>query len=428
MDKFFFTDDPNLQWVTLATILICTNAALIGTFAFLRKRALAGDAVSHAILPGICLSFMLTESKNAFVLLVGAFLSGWLALLSVDAIVRWTRLKPDAALSIVLSVFYGIGILLLTAIQHAGAASQAGLDKFLFGKAAAMLVEDVYVLGSVGLLILCVIILFYKPFKVFTFDEQYAEVRGFPVAKLHLGLSLLMVITIAIGIQAVGVVLMAALLITPAATARYWTNRLSQMILLAIFFSVLAGLIGTFVSYRFAKMPTGPWMVVVLTSLAILSMLIGKRKGVLKEWLKQQNVKNKILTENILKTLYHLGENDNQFLQKRTFSQILSERPFEITDLRKGVRMLERKDLVNVVEDSVWLTPEGLEEGRRITRLHRLWELYLTEILRLPADHVHDDAEAIEHLITPEIEAQLIRRLNYPETDPHNEPIPYHKK
>ncbi|MCS6832074.1 MAG: metal ABC transporter permease, partial [Flammeovirgaceae bacterium] len=414
--------------VMLATTLICTNAALIGTFAFLRKRSLAGDAVSHAILPGICLSFMLTQSKNAFVLLIGAFLSGWLALLTVDGIVRQTRLKPDAALSIVLSVFYGLGILLLTAIQHSGLASQAGLDKFLFGKAAAMVANDVYILGSIGLLILLIVILFYKPFKVFAFDEQYAEVKGFSVKKLHLWLSVLMVITIAIGIQAVGVVLMAALLITPAAAARYWTNRLPQMIVLAILFSVSAGVVGTFISYRFAKMPTGPWMVVILTSIAILSMLIGQKKGILKQWLKRENVRNKILTENILKTLYHLGEKDTQFLQKRTFSQILSTRPFEMDELKKGINLLERKNLINVVEDSVWLTPEGLEEGKRITRLHRLWELYLTEILRLPADRVHDDAEAIEHLITPELEAQLVHRLNYPQTDPHNEPIPYHKK
>jgi manganese/zinc/iron transport system permease protein len=370
---------------------------------------------------------MITASKNPFYLLIGAFLSGWLALLFIDFVVKNTKLKPDTALSLSLSVFYGFGILLLTSIQHAGNASQAGLDKFLFGKAAAMVAEDVYVFGSFSIVLIFIVITLFKPLKILSFDEQYAEVLGLPIKKLHVLLSILMVFSIAIGIQAVGVVLMAALLITPAASARYWTNNLIVLLILSVLFSITAGIIGTFISYEVPKMPTGPWIVFILSTFTIVSILIGRKKGILNEWMIQNRNKNKILTENILKALYHLGEKDAHFLQKRNFSSILEIRKFEINELKRGIKLLDKQDFVNLVEDSVWLTNEGFEEGKRITRIHRLWELYLTKIMKLPSDHVHDDAEAIEHLITPEIEAELLKKLENPLTDPHNEPIPYPK-
>ncbi|GAB4345093.1 MAG: manganese ABC transporter permease MntC [Flammeovirgaceae bacterium] len=425
--NIFVSNNPNLRWVLLAVILICTNSALVGGFAFLRKRSLAGDAVSHAILPGICLAFMFTASKNPFYLLIGAFVSGWIALLFIDFVVQHTKLKPDTALSLSLSIFYGFGILLLTSIQHSGNASQAGLDKFLFGKAAAMVAEDVYVFGSFSIILIFITILLFKPLKILCFDEQYAEVLGLPVKKLHLLLSILMVFSIAIGIQAVGVVLMAALLITPSASSRYWTNNLTFLLILSVVFSVFAGILGTFVSYQIPKMPTGPWIVFILSTITIISLLIGKEKGILRQSILQKRNQSKILTENILKALYRLGEKDSQFLQKRSLSNILEVRKFDFDELKKGIKKLNKQNLVNFVGDSVWLTKEGLEEGKRITRIHRLWEVYLTKVIKLPSDHVHDDAEAIEHIITPEIEAELLKKLDNPSSDPHNEPIPYSK-
>jgi manganese/zinc/iron transport system permease protein len=290
-----------------------------------------------------------------------------------------------------------------------------------------MVAEDVYVFGSFSILLIFIVITLFKPLKILSFDEQYAEVLGLPVKRLHLLLSVLMVFSIAIGIQAVGVVLMAALLITPAASARYWTNNLIILLILSVVFSITAGIIGTFISYEVPKMPTGPWIVFILSTFTIISLLVGRKKGILREWMIQNSNKNKILTENILKALYHLGEKDEHFLQKRSFSSILEIRKFEINELKRGIKLLHKQDFVNYIQDSVWLTNEGFEEGKRITRIHRLWELYLTKIMKLPSDHVHDDAEAIEHLITPEIEAELLKKLENPLKDPHNEPIPYPK-
>ena len=425
---FILLKDPNVRWVVIAVILMSSSSAVIGCFTFLRKRALAGDAISHAILPGICLSFLITESKNPFYLLIGAFISGWIGLYLIDYITRNTKIKTDAALGLILSVFYGIGILLLTTIQNSGNAAQSGLDKYLFGNAASMMPSDIKIFGTFSVVLLLLIFLFYDSFKLITFDRSYAAAKGFPVKRLEFLISVLTVFAIAVGIQAVGVVLMAALLITPAAAARYWTNDLKIMLILSAAFATVAGISGTFVSYTLPKMPTGPWIVMVLSLLAIFSILSGKRKGILAKWQKSRRVETKMLHENILKCMYHLGEVNSNFLELWSFAEMKDKRSLSSTQLKEGLKKLEKKGLVSVRGKAARFTEKGLEEGRRVTRIHRLWEIYLTKHMQLPADHVHDDAEAIEHLITPEIEKELEHQLEYPLIDPHDSPIPYNKE
>jgi len=425
---FFLLKDPNVKWVVIAVVLMSSSSAVIGCFTFLRKRALVGDAISHAILPGICLSFLITESKNPFYLLVGAFISGWIGLYLIDYITRNTKIKTDAALGLILSVFYGIGILLLTSIQNSGNAAQSGLDKYLFGNAASMMPSDIKIFGVFSLVLLLLIFLFYDSFKLITFDRNYAAAKGFPVKRLEFLISILTVFAIAVGIQAVGVVLMAALLITPAAAARYWTNDLKIMLILSAAFATVAGISGTFVSYTLPKMPTGPWIVMVLSLLAIFSILLGKRKGILAKWQKSRRVETKMLHENILKCMYHLGEVNSNFLELWSFAEMKDKRSLSSKQLNEGLKKLEKNGLVSIRGKAARFTEKGLEEGRRVTKIHRLWEIYLTKHMQLPADHVHDDAEAIEHLITPEIEKELEHQLEYPLIDPHDSPIPYNNK
>ncbi len=421
-----FFNDPNVRWVVVAITLICTSASVVGCFTFLRKRALVGDAIAHAILPGICLAFMLANSKNPFILLFGAFVSGLAGTFMVDLIVSRTKIKTDAALGLVLSVFYGFGILLLTVIQNSGNAAQSGLDKFLFGKAAAINQQDVIVFAVLSFVLLVVIFLLFHIFKLISFDRDFAKVKGFPVEKLELILSILTVMAIAVGIQAAGVVLMAAFLITPAAAARYWTNDLSVMIVLAILFSVTAGLAGTVISYELPQMPTGPWIVTVITLFTLISVGVGRKKGVLYAYLQQQKNNRKMLKENILKVLFHLGEANGRYYDPRDLTQITDRRQIEGNRLMKGLKWLQREKLVILPnENQVILTEDGVSQGARVTKLHRLWELYLTQYMQLPSDHVHEDAEAIEHIITPEVERELESQLNYPDLDPHDRPINY---
>ena len=420
--------DPNVRWVVGAMILICASASTVGCFTFLRKRALIGDAVAHAILPGICLAFIFAQTKNPLVLLTGATLSGWLSIWLIDLIVAHSKIKTDAALALILSVFYGIGILLLTVIQNSGNAAQSGLDKFLFGSAAAMDQQDVIVFTIFSLLLLVVVFALFPQFRLIAFDRDFAQVRGFPVKRLEFTLSLLTVLAIAIGIQAVGVVLMAAFLITPAAAARYWTHRLGIMIVLAVAFAVASGLMGTYISYVVPRMPTGPWIVTVLTFFTFFSVMLGSRKGVVYALLQQRKNRRKMLRENVLKCLYHLGEDDGNFQQPRSREAMQDKRSFDPEKLSSGLRQLVRHGLVRLENGQARLTPEGVAAGARLTRIHRLWELYLTQYMKLPADHVHEDAEAIEHIITPELERELEDQLDYPRMDPHDRPITYQKK
>lgn len=422
---FFLLRDPNVRWVVLGVIFMCASSAVAGCFTFLRKRALVGDAISHAILPGICLAFMLAQSKNPLILLSGAVVTGWLSLLTIDFITNRTRLHSDTALALVLSVFYGIGIFLLTIIQNSGIASQSGLDKFLFGKAAAMVREDVIVFVTFSLLLFAAVALLYQPFKLLIFDRDYAQARGFPVRRLDLVLSLLTVFAIAIGIQAVGVVLMAALLITPAAAARYWTDRLWVMLLLAAGFAIMSGIAGTFVSFSVPKMPTGPWIVLILSVAAVFSILFGSRKGAVAMWLKRKRHAHKVLRENILKCLYHLGESHGNLKAPRDYAKIMERRPMTRDALKKGLKLLQLRRLVKTGHGTAALTNRGLEEARRIVRIHRLWEIYISRFMHLPSDHVHEDAEAVEHIITSDLEKELESRLGRPPFDPHNMPIPY---
>ncbi len=424
--EFFTFADPNVRMVALGSVLLGLSAAIVGTFTFLRKRALVGDAIAHAILPGVCLAFMLTGEKHPAYLLAGAVIAGWISLWVMDLLANNSKLHMDTAIGAVLSVFFGLGIILLTSIQHSGSANQAGLDKFLFGKAASMTRQDVIVFGSVAALLLVIVLLFFRAFKAVAFDRAFARSIGLPVRALEFLLATITVLSVATGIQAVGVVLMAALLITPAAAARFWTDRIQVLLLLAALFGSLSGLFGAWISYTAPAMPTGPWVVVLLSGIAIVSIIVAPERGIWARIRLQRQNQRKMNRENLLKTFYAIGEQRGDFEAAISLAGLTAQRPFQRRELRTGLKQLKRQGWVaEPGEGSYALTPQGLKESRRIVRLHRLWELYLTERMNFASDHVHNNAEAIEHIITPEVEAALLRELDRPLLDPHQSVIPY---
>tara|TARA_B110000908_G_C10250931_1_gene451992 strand:- start:226 stop:1545 length:1320 start_codon:yes stop_codon:yes gene_type:complete len=423
--EFFSFQDVNIRYVALGTVLLGASSATVGCFTFLRKKALVGDTIAHSILPGICLSFMIFETKDPLMLLLGAMVSGWLSVYIVDYISANSKIKPDTAIGLTLSVFFGVGVLLLTHIQHSGNAAQAGLDKFLFGKAASLVQNDVITFGIVSVLLIGTIILFFKQFSLISFDLHFAKTIGIPVRTFEVILSIITVLAVAIGIQTVGVVLMAAMLITPAAAARFWTDQLKVMIIIAAIIGAVSGLFGAFISYTAPSMPTGPWIVVVLSFIAIFSMLVAPKNGAISKNRKQKKNQRKILEDNIIKLLYKLGEKENDFFKNRSITTFKNFREIPEKKFLKGLKILRRKNQVVLVNDLWVLTEEGKKAGMRIVRIHRLWELYLTTYLRIAPDHVHEDAETIEHIITPEMELKLEHLLNFPKKDPHNVNIPY---
>lgn len=422
---FFSFADPNVRYVTLGSILITASSALVGSFTFLNKKSLLGDAIAHAVLPGICLAFLLSGTKNPFYLIMGAFLTGWLSLQVIQLITTRSRIKEDTAIGMVLSVFFGFGILLLTVIQKGGNANQSGLDHFLFGKAAALVGSDLIVFSIVAVLLIIVTILFLKEFELIVFDRNYALALGLPVKRIELLMTSMIVLAVVIGIQAVGVVLMAAVLITPAAVARFWTTSVRAMLVMASAVGAFSGLAGAYISYTAPAMPTGPWIVIVVSTLALLSFLVAPGKGILNRHFKQRKFQRTIQDENVLKALYQLGEENKNFFLQRYVEEITRKRKLHRERL---ITSLHRLHAQGYVEHSgkLWgLTEEGKARAQRIVKIHRLWELYLTTHVNIAPDHVHEDADTIEHFLTPELEADLERILNYPKVDPHKTQIPY---
>lgn len=289
--------DPNTQWILLGCMLLGLSSGVIGCFAYLRKQSLMGDALAHAALPGICIAFMVTGSKAIFGFLIGAAAAGIAATLAIGAMTRYSRIKQDSAIAAVLSVFFGFGIMLLTEIQHSGSGNQSGLDKFLFGQAATMVLSDVYTIAIISVLLIGVCMLLFKEFKLVSFDPGFAKGLGFPVPLLEQGIMLLIVVAVVVGIQAVGVVLMAALLITPAVSARYWTENLGVMVVLAGLFGALSGLAGTMISTQGYNLPTGPLCVLFATALFVVSVIFAPRRGLLAKLLVRMSAKRRVLAE-----------------------------------------------------------------------------------------------------------------------------------
>lgn len=425
--EFFSFADPNVRFVAIGSVLLTASSAIVGTFTFLHKKSLIGDAIAHAVLPGICLGFILSGTKNPVYLIIGAFITGWISLMSVEFITRHSRIKDDTAIGLILSVFFGIGILMLTVIQKTGNAAQSGLDHFLFGKAAALVGDDLFTFGIVAVILLVAVFLLFKEFSLLAFDKDYAQAIGLPVKWIQLTLTSLIVLAVVIGIQAVGVVLMAAILITPAAAARFWTNKINVMVFMASIFGALSGLSGAYISYIAPAMPTGPWIVIVISTIAFISFFFAPQRGVISRMIRQNAIRKTINDENVLKVLYNLGEESKNFFIPRSLAEITIRRKFSVDVLLKVLRRLQAQGYTKRTGTLWTLTEEGKTKGQRVVKIHRLWELYLTTHVNIAPDHVHDDADTIEHLLTPELEAELEQILNYPKVDPHKSEIPYRK-
>ena len=278
----------NLLWVLTGTMLLGIAAGITGTFSFLQKQSLVGDAAAHAALPGIALAFLLTGQKELPILMVGAAITSALSVYSIQWVVTYSKLKADAAIGLVLAVFFGVGIVLLTIVNRSPLGNQSGLNDFIFGKAATMTQSDVnWLLLSAGIIIV-VSLLFYKEWKLMIFDPLYAKGIGLPIEFLKAGLTALIVMTIVTGIQAVGVILMSALLIIPAASAKLWTTRLYTMLLFSGITGGLAGVAGTYISSLETGLSTGPIIVLFASGIFFISYLFSPKSGQLSKYIRKK--------------------------------------------------------------------------------------------------------------------------------------------
>lgn len=424
--RFFTFRDPSLRYALAGSILLGVCCGLLGSFLVVRKMALVGDALSHAVLPGVALGFLWNMSKDPWAIFIGATLAGILGAVSVHVIKQTTHLKEDTALGLVLAAFFAVGIVLLTMIQQLPEGNKSGIDKFLFGQAAAINQRDVVLMSIVTGLALVSILVFYKEFLVTSFDSGFARSAGFPVQAFHYALMLLLAFAIVIALQAVGVVLVSAMLITPAAAAYMLTDRLHRMLWLAALFGVFAGITGAFFSFLRPNLPTGPFMVLGASSVFTVAFLFGPKHGVVVKWWLRRSRTSRVQRENTLKGVYHVLEARGFYGEGVTLNELAQRRRETLEQTRVQAGALERHAFATLDDEgqTLYLTPEGWQRALAIVRNHRLWELYLTHAAQIAPDHVHEDAEKIEHVLGEEVVRELERKLDFARRDPHGRVIP----
>ncbi|KKO54778.1 metal ABC transporter permease [Paenibacillus sp. DMB20] len=284
---------PNTQWVLLSTLILGMAAGMIGCLAYWKRQSLMSDALSHAALPGVVIAFALSGTKSLPVMIAGAAVSALIGAFMIQWIRTSSRIKEDTAMGMILSVFFGLGIMLLTIVNRLPGGNQSGLDSFIFGQAASMVRQDVYTMTILALLVMLVVFIGFKEWKLFLFDPDFAKGLGLSgrwMNSIYLGV---LVLVIVIGIQAVGVILMAALLIIPAVSARYWTHSFKWMVVLSAIFGGGAGMTGTMISTLGKGWPTGPFIVVSSSVLFVVSLVFGAEKGLLVQALQLRTQKKR---------------------------------------------------------------------------------------------------------------------------------------
>lgn len=364
--QLVFTD-YTLRTITLGTALLGASSGALGSFAVLRKQSLLGDAISHAALPGIVLAFMWTGTKDSYVLLLGALICGLIGTFWVHGITKKTHLKTDTALGLVLSLFFGFGMLLLTYIQKNPDASQAGLDKYLFGQAATLVASDVYIMLGATAVSFFVLLLFWKEFKVMLFDEAYAKTLGFNIRLLDRLVTFFIVLVIVLGLQTVGVVLMSALLLAPAAAARQWTNSLSSMVILAGFIGALTGVVGTGISAQQEHLSTGPVIVLVASVFVLFSFLFSPFRGLLVGYIKRQRKRRDLDLEKALQSLYKIYQEEMEGHSPSFSAGVLNQLHLAPQIMRK----MERKEWVILSGHEWQITLKGIEKVKKMYGGHK---------------------------------------------------------
>lgn len=284
----------NFHWVFFSTLILGIASGLIGCLAYFKKQSLMSDALSHAALPGVMLSFLLFQEKNFLILIAGAFISALIGAFFINFIKSTTRVKEDTAMGLILAVFFGGGIVLLTIVNRSTEGNKAGLDKFIFGQAASLIGLDVMIMTILALVVMFTIFIAFKEWKLFLFDPNFAKGLNLSIKGMNSLYLTLLVLTIVIGIQAVGVILMSALLIIPPVSARYWTHSFKVMMILSALFGGFGGAIGTTISTQGTNFPTGPFIVVTLGVIFLISLLFGRKKGLIIEYRILRNRKNKM--------------------------------------------------------------------------------------------------------------------------------------
>lgn len=424
----------NTRVVLAGTMLLGICSGVIGTFMLLRRKALVGDVASHAALPGIGIAYLVLEGitpgagKSLPGLLIGAALSAAIGVGVATMIQRTRLIKEDAALGIVLSLFFGAGIVLLTIIQGMKTGSAAGLSDFIFGKAAAMTATDVMLIASASLAVLTLCLILFKEFAVLCFDEEYAAALGLPVKRLDLLLTILVVSVTVIGMQSVGLLLVVALLIIPPTAARFWSNRLGPMACIAGVIGGASSSIGVLLSANIRQLAAGPIIVIAGAAAFAFSLLFGSARGTFWQWSWQRRERQRKGQYDLLRAGYEalepqlapadmIGEDQVESPPDLTnypisTQSLLASRSWSSLRLDGLLRSVVREGWLRLDSDGRYrFTRAGSRAATKAVRDHRLWELYLIHFAEVAPHRVDREADLTEHVLEPEIVEQLEKLL-----------------
>jgi len=435
----YFTDAV-LRAPTIGCMLMCLAAALVGVIVFLKKQSLLGESLSHAAYPGVVCGIILAglleigEDQNFVIsifVMVGAFITAFIGLWTISFLERYLKVRSDSALCFVLSAFFGIGLTMASQVQFAYSSLYRQIQVYLYGQAATMTDINIVIYGILAALVIGVVIFFYKEIYVMAFDRNYAKSLGINTRGIDVTVFILIVFAVVIGIRSVGVVLMSAMLIAPAVAARQYSNKLYWMFILAGFFGLLSGFFGNYLSVEMSKylasdfpsnrltLPTGPMIVIFASLICLFSLLFAPERGFVVRMWRVAGFRYRCLCENLLKAIWRYGPSKTV-----PFAEIAKYQTASPLYLRFILWCLIHYGWLKRTQGGYYLTEAGLLWAARIVRIHRLWEVYLVDYLGVGTERVHRSAEEMEHIITPEIESQLILLLDNPKYDPHHQPIP----
>jgi manganese/zinc/iron transport system permease protein len=396
-----------VRTVALGGALLGIVSGVLGCFAVLRRESLMGDALSHAALPGVGVAFLLF-GRDIGALLIGAGVASWLGVQFIRSLLNTTRLKQDVAMGITLAAWFAAGIALLAYIQAVPNASQAGLDSFIFGQAAAIVESDVQLITAVGLVAFVVVALFWKEFKLVTFDAEFAGVNGFQVTVMNTLLSTLMVVAIVLGLQLAGVILMVGMLIAPGIAARQWTHKLDQMVILSGVFGAFAGGIGAVISAVESDIPTGPMIIVVAFSVVMISIAFAPERGLVWALIRRRGDRRRFAAQTTLRDMYKYALAHGGVSHPVPSAILLGVGGGSAA---LGLRQLQKRAYVQPHTGDTWLlTPEGVTVAAQDAHNQQLWDTYRLhgDDLQLPL--IMEDRQKNIHEMLPTAAIDALER------------------
>ena len=408
--RILLLQDFNTRVVVAGAMLLGAVGGVVGTFLLLRRRALMGDVLGHAMLPGVAAAFLATQAlgldRSLLVLLLGGGIAATLAGLAVIGLRRVSRLDDDATMAIVLSGFFGLGVVLLSVVQASGGGGQAGLEDFVFGKTASMVTSDVVVIAIGGLLVASLAVLFFKELRLLCFDDAFAASLGRPVVGLDLLLLSMTVVTALVGLQAVGLILVVALLVIPAAAARFLTDDLRWTVAGSSIIGAMGCWVGVTVSAAAPGLPAGAMIVLATAGLFVVALLVGPKRGLLPRWSLGRSLRRAVGRDHLLRSMLECREATGN--AEITADALITNRFWSTGGLAGLLRVARRAGEVIQIDRDRWrLTDRGEIEAAAMVRNHRLWEHYLLAYAHLAPSHVDRAADRIEHVLDP----VLVRRL-----------------